>query len=208
MANIKFFFNKSNLLRNFATNFNFSMKHFIFIITLFTLIMKNLQAQNNADNQTIYQFTVEDINGNPFALADLKGKKVMIVNTASKCGLTPQYKELEALYQQYKDKDFIIIGFPANNFLGQEPGSNEQIASFCSINYGVTFPMMSKISVKGKDMHPLYQFLTQKSKNGVEDSKVKWNFQKYLIGRNGKLEKVIDPKTLPSSDEVKQWIEK
>ncbi len=195
-------------MRNFATNFNFSMKYFTFIITLFILTMENLQAQNNADNQTIYQFTVEDINGKPFALADLKGKKVMIVNTASKCGLTPQYKELEALYQQYKDKDFIIIGFPANNFLGQEPGSNEQIASFCSINYGVTFPMMSKISVKGKNMHPLYQFLTQKSKNGVEDSKVKWNFQKYLIGRNGKLEKVIDPKTLPSSDEVKQWIEK
>lgn len=195
-------------MRNFATNFNFSMKYFTFIITLFTLTMENLQAQNNADNQTIYQFTVEDINGKPFALADLKGKKVMIVNTASKCGLTPQYKELEALYQQYKDRDFIIIGFPANNFLGQEPGSNEQIASFCSINYGVTFPMMSKISVKGKNMHPLYQFLTQKSKNGVKDSKVKWNFQKYLIGRDGKLEKVIDPKTLPSSDEVKQWIEK
>ena len=195
-------------MRNFATNFNFSMKYFTFIITLFTLTMENLQAQNNTDNQTIYQFTVEDINGKPFALADLKGKKVMIVNTASKCGLTPQYKELEALYQQYKDKDFIIIGFPANNFLGQEPGSNEQIASFCSINYGVSFPMMSKISVKGKNMHPLYQFLTQKSKNGVEDSKVKWNFQKYLIGRDGKLEKVIDPKTLPSSDEVKQWIEK
>ena len=195
-------------MRNFATNFNFSMKYFTFIITLFILTMENLQAQNNADNQTIYQFTVEDINGTPFALADLKGKKVMIVNTASKCGLTPQYKELEALYQQYKDSDFIIIGFPANNFLGQEPGSNEQIASFCSINYGVTFPMMSKISVKGKNMHPLYQFLTQKSKNGVEDSKVKWNFQKYLIGRDGKLEKVIDPKTLPSSDEVKQWIEK
>ncbi len=195
-------------MRNFATNFNFSMKYFTFIITLFILTMENLQAQNNADNQTIYQFTVEDINGKPFALADLKGKKVMIVNTASKCGLTPQYKELEALYQQYKDSDFIIIGFPANNFLGQEPGSNEQIASFCSINYGVTFPMMSKISVKGKNMHPLYQFLTQKSKNGVEDSKVKWNFQKYLIGRDGKLEKVIDPKTLPSSDEVTQWIEK
>ena len=195
-------------MRNFATNFNFSMKYFTFIITLFTLTMENLQAQNNTDNQTIYQFTVEDINGKPFALADLKGKKVMIVNTASKCGLTPQYKELEALYKQYKDKDFIIIGFPANNFLGQEPGSNEQIASFCSINYGVTFPMMSKISVKGKNMHPLYQFLTQKSKNVVEDSKVQWNFQKYLIGRDGKLEKVIAPKTLPSSDEVTQWIEK
>ena len=194
-------------MRNFATNFNFSMKYFTFIITLFTLTMENLQAQNNTDNQTIYQFTVEDINGKPFALADLKGKKVMIVNTASKCGLTPQYKELEALYQQYKDRDFIIIGFPANNFLGQEPGSNEQIASFCSINYGVSFPMMSKISVKGKEMHPLYQFLTQKEKNGVEDSKVQWNFQKYLIGKDGRLEKVIAPRTLPSSEEVIQWIE-
>ena len=195
-------------MRNFATNFNFSMKYFTFIITLFTLTMENLQAQNNADNQTIYQFTVEDINGNPFALADLKGKKVMIVNTASKCGLTPQYKELEALYERYKDKDFVIIGFPANNFLGQEPGSDEQIASFCSINYGVSFPMMSKISVKGKEMHPLYQFLTQKEKNGVEDSKVQWNFQKYLIGKDGRLEKVIAPRTLPSSEEVIQWIEK
>ena len=168
--------------------------------------MENLQAQNNADNQTIYQFTVEDINGKPFALADLKGKKVMIVNTASKCGLTPQYKELEALYQQYKDKDFVIIGFPANNFLKQEPGTNEEIATFCQVNYGVSFPMMSKISVKGKDMHPLYQFLTQKSKNGVMDSKVSWNFQKYLIGKDGHLEKVIDPKTLPNDPEVIQWI--
>ena len=193
-------------MRNFATNFNFSMKHFIFIITLLTLTMENLQAQNNADNQTIYQFIVEDINGKPFALADLKGKKVMIVNTASKCGLTPQYKELEALYQQYKDKDFVIIGFPANNFLKQEPGTNEEIATFCQVNYGVSFPMMSKISVKGKDMHPLYQFLTQKSKNGVMDSKVSWNFQKYLIGKDGHLEKVIDPKTLPNDPEVIQWI--
>jgi glutathione peroxidase len=130
----------------------------------------------------------------------------MIVNTASKCGLTPQYKELEALYQQYKDKDFVIIGFPANNFLKQEPGTNEEIATFCQVNYGVSFPMMSKISVKGKDMHPLYQFLTQKSKNGVADSKVSWNFQKYLIGKDGHLEKVIDPKTLPNDLEVIQWI--
>ncbi len=171
------------------------------------MAMELSQAQQSADNQTIYQFTVEDISGKPFDLSTLKGKKVMIVNTASKCGLTPQYKELEGLYQQYKDKDFIIIGFPANNFLGQEPGSNEEIASFCSINYGVSFPMMAKISVKGKEMHPLYQFLTQKAKNGVEDSKVQWNFQKYLIGRDGRLEKVIAPRTLPTSDEVTQWIE-
>ena len=180
----------------------------LILFFLIGIMIGKAQTKKQMNDQTIYQFEVEDITGKAFPLSNLQGKKVMIVNTASKCGLTPQYKELEALYQQYKDKDFIIIGFPANNFLGQEPGSNEQIASFCSINYGVTFPMMSKISVKGKNMHPLYQFLTQKSKNGVEDSKVKWNFQKYLIGRDGKLEKVIDPKTLPSSDEVTQWIEK
>jgi len=183
------------------------MKQLFYTLILFLMAMELSQAQQLTDNQTIYQFTVEDISGKPFDLSTLKGKKVMIVNTASKCGLTPQYKELEGLYQQYKDKDFIIIGFPANNFLGQEPGSNEEIASFCSINYGVSFPMMAKISVKGKEMHPLYQFLTQKAKNGVEDSKVQWNFQKYLIGRDGRLEKVIAPRTLPTSDEVTQWIE-
>ena len=131
----------------------------------------------------------------------------MIVNTASKCGLTPQYKDLEALYLKYKDRDFVIVGFPANNFLGQEPGSNEEIATFCSLNYGVSFPMMAKISVKGKNMHVLYQFLTQKAKNGLEDSKVQWNFQKFLIGRDGKLEKVIAPRTLPFAEEIVQWIE-
>jgi glutathione peroxidase len=150
---------------------------------------------------------VEDINGKEFPLSALKGKKVMIVNTASKCGLTPQYKDLEALYLKYKDRDFVIVGFPANNFLGQEPGSNEEIATFCSLNYGVSFPMMAKISVKGKNMHVLYQFLTQKAKNGLEDSKVQWNFQKFLIGRDGKLEKVIAPRTLPFAEEIVQWIE-
>lgn len=165
-------------------------------------------AQQNASDQTIYQFTVQDITGKDFPLANLKGKKVMIVNTASKCGLTPQYEGLEALYKKYKDQNFVIIGFPANDFLSQEPGTNEEIATFCQINYGVTFPMMEKITVKGKKMHPLYQFLTQKSKNGVEDSKVQWNFQKYLIGTNGKLEKVISPRTKPDDKEIIDWIEK
>jgi glutathione peroxidase len=131
--------------------------------------------------QSIHQFKVKDLDGNNFDFASLKGKKVMIVNTASKCGLTPQYEKLEALYEKYKSKNFIIIGFPANNFMGQEPGSNEEIATFCQKNYGVTFPMMSKISVKGKDMHPVYQFLTSKDKNGLEDNEVQWNFQKYLL---------------------------
>ncbi|MDO5607121.1 MAG: glutathione peroxidase [Capnocytophaga sp.] len=157
--------------------------------------------------QTVYSFVVKDITGKDFALADLKGKKIMIVNTASKCGLTPQYEELEALYKKYKDKNFVILGFPANDFMWQEPGSNEEIAQFCKINYGVTFPMMEKITVKGKGMHPLYQFLTEKDKNGVEDSKVSWNFQKYLIGEDGRLQKVISPRTSPSDKEIINWIE-
>ena len=176
---------------------------FLFLIGI---MIGKAQTKKQMNDQTIYQFEVEDITGKAFPLSNLQGKKVMIVNTASKCGLTPQYKELEALYQQYKDKDFVIIGFPANNFLKQEPGTNEEIATFCQVNYGVSFPMMSKISVNGKDMHPLYQFLTQKSKNGVMDSKVSWNFQKYLIGKDGHLEKVIDPKTLPNDPEVIEWI--
>ena len=178
----------------------------LILLFLIGIMIGKAQTKKQMNDQTIYQFEVEDITGKAFPLSNLQGKKVMIVNTASKCGLTPQYKELEALYQQYKDKYFIIIGFPANNFLKQEPGTNEEIASFCQVNYGVSFPMMSKISVKGKDMHPLYQFLTQKAKNGVMDSKVSWNFQKYLIGKDGHLEKVIDPKTLPNDPEVIEWI--
>ena len=178
----------------------------LILLFLIGIMIGKAQTKKQMNDQTIYQFEVEDITGKAFPLSNLQGKKVMIVNTASKCGLTPQYKELEALYQQYKDKDFIIIGFPANDFLKQEPGTNEEIATFCQVNYGVSFPMMSKISVKGKDMHPLYQFLTQKSKNGVADSKVSWNFQKYLIGKDGHLEKVIAPKTQPYDPEVIQWI--
>jgi glutathione peroxidase len=128
------------------------------------------------------------------------------VNTASKCGLTPQYEDLEKLYKEYKDKNFVIIGFPANNFLSQEPGTNEEIATFCQVNYGVTFPMMAKISVKGDDIHPVYSWLTQKDKNGVMDSKVKWNFQKYMINENGELVDVAFPKEEPYSDKIVNWI--
>jgi glutathione peroxidase len=156
--------------------------------------------------ETIYQFKVEDLSGKIFDFASLKGKKVMIVNTASKCGLTPQYKDLEAIYKEYKDKGFVIVGFPANNFASQEPGTNEEIASFCQLNYGVTFPMMDKVSVKGDDMCEIYQFLTQKSKNGLQDSTVEWNFQKYLINEKGELEKVISPRTLVTDPEVLNWI--
>lgn len=156
--------------------------------------------------KSFYDFTVKDIEGNDFELSSLKGKKVMVVNTASKCGLTPQYEKLQWLYEKYGGNDFVIIGFPANNFLNQEPGSDEEIATFCEVNYGVTFPMMSKISVKGDDIHPLYQWLTQKSKNGRMDSKVAWNFQKYLIDEEGNLDDVIEPKVKPDDERIVNWI--
>jgi glutathione peroxidase len=162
----------------------------------------------SSDSTSIYQFKVKDINGKTFDFATLKGKKIMVVNTASKCGLTPQYEQLEALYTKYKAKNFVIVGFPANDFMSQEPGTDQEIQQFCKLNYGVSFPMMSKISVKGKEMAPIYQFLTQKAKNGKEDSKVEWNFQKYLIDENGHLAKVISPRVLPDDPSIIAWIEK
>lgn len=176
------------------------------LICLFFLMATISYAQTTAMGNSIHTFTVEDINGNSFELSSLKGKKVMIVNTASKCGLTPQYEKLEALYQQYKDQNFVIVGFPANNFMWQEPGTNDEIKAFCQKNYGVSFPMMAKISVKGKNQHPLYAFLTQKAKNGVVDSSVKWNFQKYLIDEDGVLVDVIAPRTQPDDIKVLTWI--
>ena len=151
---------------------------------------------------SFYDFTVEDINGEDYPLAQLKGKKVLVVNTASKCGFTPQYEGLQELYEKYGDDDFVIIGFPANNFAEQEPGSNEEIAEFCSINYGVSFPMMSKVSVKGNDQHPLYKWLTSKSDNGLENSKVSWNFQKYMIDEEGQLVGHFSTKTKPSNEKL------
>lgn len=176
-------------------------------LILFSVIVLSLSvsAQNNSD-KNIYQFSVEDINGNNFDFKDLKGKKIMVVNTASKCGYTPQYKDLQALYEEYKNQNFTIVGFPANNFGRQEPGSDAEIAQFCETNYGVSFPMMSKISVKGKDTHPLYDFLTTKDKNGFKDSEVKWNFQKYLIDENGKLVRVVPSATLPTDKSITNWI--
>lgn len=172
------------------------------LVLIFSLLIMNAMTQE----QTVHDFVVNDIKGDTFDLSSLKGKKVMIVNTASKCGLTPQYKDLQALYEKYKDQNFVIIGFPANDFMKQEPGSNDDIAAFCEKNYGVTFPMMEKITVKGKAMHPLYAFLTTESQNGHSDNEVAWNFQKYLINEDGKLEKVIHPKTNPSDEEIVSWI--
>ena len=166
----------------------------------------NVVEHNLMEKETIYQFKVEDLTGNPFDFSTLKGKKIMVVNTASKCGLTPQYEQLQEIYETYKDDNFIIIGFPANNFKAQEPGTNIEIAEFCEANYGVTFPMMSKISVKGSDMNDVYKFLTQKDRNGLEDSEVEWNFQKYLIDENGYVVRVVSPKTLPTDESIISWI--
>ena len=175
------------------------------LITLLSIMTLTLNSQTSVDN-SIHQFKVADIYGNIFDFSQLKGKKVMIVNTASKCGLTYQYEALQKLYSQYKDLNFVIIGFPSNDFLWQEPGSNDEIIEFCEQNYGVTFPMMSKVIVKGTKKHPIYQFLTQKSKNNYKDSRVTWNFQKYLINQDGIIEKIISPRTRPDSEEIVSWI--
>jgi glutathione peroxidase len=177
-----------------------------FLIPVIFLFM--LSSFVSAQPRSIYSYKVKDINGSEFDFSTLKGKKILIVNTASKCGFTPQYADLEKLYNEYKDKNLVIIGFPANNFMKQEPGSDEEIKTFCSVNYGVTFPMMSKISVKGSDIAPVYQWLTQKQLNGVKDSDVSWNFQKYLIDENGKLVEVIPSKEKPYSEKILSWLNK
>lgn len=137
------------------------------------------------DAKPIYQFELQDIEGNAVSLDQYKGKVLLVVNVASKCGYTPQYEDLQAFYEKYKEKGVVILGFPANNFGGQEPGSNAEIQQFCKKNYGVSFPMFAKISVKGDDTHPLYQYLTDKGQNGRIDAKISWNFNKFLIDREG-----------------------
>lgn len=175
-----------------------------FLLVLSLFFMFSLSAQK----KTLHDFTVKTIDGKDFSLSTLKGKKVLVVNVASKCGLTPQYTELEQLYRTYKDRNFVIIGFPANNFMGQEPGSNEEIAAFCSLNYGVTFPMMAKISVKGEEQAPLYRWLTEKTENGKENAPVQWNFQKFMIDADGQWVGFATPKESPLCNKITDWIEK
>ncbi len=160
-----------------------------------------------AQTKTFYDFTVLTIDGEKISLSSFKGKRVLVVNVASKCGFTPQYEGLEALYRKYKAKNFVVIGFPANNILGQEPSTNEEIKQFCTLKYDVTFPMMAKISVKGKDIHPLYKWLTDKSENGVLNAKVKWNFQKFMIDETGKLVGFAGPNEKPNGEKIVKWIE-
>jgi glutathione peroxidase len=169
-------------------------------LALLALLVSSLLTASS-----IYDFKVEGLEGGSIDFSKFKGKKIMIVNTASKCGNTPQYAELEQLYEKYKDK-LVIVGFPANNFGQQEPGSNQDIKEFCTKNYGVTFPMASKISVKGDDIAPIYKYLTDEAKKlGVEDP-VKWNFTKFLLDENGKLIAVIHNKTKPMSEEVLKYL--
>lgn len=176
---------------------------FVFALLATIFLTQALTAQKT---KTLHDFKVKAITGETYDLSQLKGKKVLIVNTASKCGLTPQYAQLQELYEKYGGDKFTIIGFPANNFMNQEPGTNEEIAEFCETNYGVTFPMMEKISVKGKDMHPLYQWLTQKSQNGVLDAEVSWNFQKFMVDENGHVVDYASPREKPLSDKIVNWI--
>ena len=156
---------------------------------------------NTVENKSIYDFKVTALNGNTIDFADFRGKKILIVNTASKCGFTPQYEGLEQLYQKYKDR-FVVIGFPCNIFLSQEPGSNEKIKAFCTKNYGVSFPMAAKISVKGKNIAPVYKWLCNKSENGVMDAKITWNFNKFLLDENGKIIAWFPSKVTPMSAEI------
>ena len=176
------------------------IKWLAFLIFLFlgsAVSCSTVQAQV----KSIYDFKVEALNGDTIDFATFKGKKILIVNTASKCGFTPQYEGLEQLYEKYKDK-LVIIGFPANNFFSQEPGSNETISEFCKKNYGVSFPMAAKISVKGKGIAPIYQWLCNKEENGVMDAKISWNFNKFLLDENGKLIAHFKSKVKPMSEEI------
>ena len=164
-------------------------------------------VKTEAVPKSIYDFKVAGLTGGTIDFAKYKGKKILIVNTASQCGNTPQYSDLEAMSKKYAGK-LVIVGFPANNFGAQEPGSDKEISEFCTKNYSVTFPMASKISVKGDDMAPIYHWLTEKKYNNLKDSEVKWNFQKYLIDEKGNLVAVFDPRTKPMSPEIVAAIEK
>lgn len=173
----------------------------------YLVLLLGIFTTASAQESPFYTFSVQDIQGKSYDLHQLKGKKILIVNVASECGYTGQYKDLEALYKKYKDRNFVILAFPANNFGAQEPGTNAQIADFCKSKFGVTFQMMSKISVKGEDMHPLYRWLTLQSENGKMDAPVKWNFHKFLIDEGGRLVASYPSKENPLSENICLWIE-
>jgi len=180
----------------------------IFLVTVSVNSLHSRDKQKGATMNSIYDFTMKEIDGNDVKLEQFKGKAILIVNVASKCGFTSQYEGLQKIYSQYKDQDFVILGFPANNFMGQEPGTNEEIKQFCTLNYNVTFPMFSKISVKGKDIDPLYKFLIEKETNPEFAGDISWNFNKFLIDRDGKIVSRFGSRVKPESEEMIQAIEK
>jgi len=170
-------------------------------LTLSSLILMNLSSMN----QSIHQFSIKSIDGKEINFADFKGKKILVVNVASACGFTSQYKQLQELHEKMGD-ELVIIGFPCNDFGGQEKGTEEEIKAFCSSKYGVTFIMTEKVKIKGDDAHPIYQFLTNKEKNGVMDAKVKWNFHKFLLDENGKLQRALPSTASPTGKEIMDWM--
>lgn len=191
------------------------MKKILLILALFVLFgCKNSEeniksdgqkeSNTNSPKESIHQFTVKDINGNDFNFASLKGKKIMVVNTASNCKLASQFEQLQVLHEELDN--FVVVGFPANDFENQEPGSNAEIAKICKKNYGITFPMMAKVSVKGDDMSPVYKFLTSRIENGISNSTVEWNFQKYLLDEEGQLVRVLPSQIVPLDQQVVNWI--
>lgn len=162
-------------------------------------------SKNKAQAKSIHSFKVEALDGSTIDFSKFKGKKILVVNTASECGFTPQYADLEKLYEKYKNK-LVVVGFPANNFGGQEPGANHEIATFCQRNYGVQFPMAAKVSVKGDDIAPIYKFLTDKKENGVKNTKILWNFTKILLDENGKVIDSFISSTNPTSDSITKYL--
>lgn len=177
------------------------MKKILLLLTFIIPLVAMSQTKR------FHDFTAVNIDGEKVSLSIYKGKKVLVVNVASKCGLTPQYEDLEELYVKYKDQNFVVVGFPANNFMGQEPGTNEEIKKFCSSKYDVTFPMMAKISVKGDDIAPLYRWLTEKAENGKFDANIQWNFQKFMIDEEGNLVGFVEPREKPNVDKIVKWVE-
>jgi glutathione peroxidase len=176
-------------------------------LLLLSLFLHLGNANLSAQQKTLYDFNANTINGEPFDFSSLKGKKVMIVNTASECAFTPQFRKLQELYEEYGGDDFEIIGFPCNDFGSQDPAENDVIYDFCTKEYGVTFTMMEKISIKGEDEHPLYKWLTNSEENGQLDAKVIWNFQKFLIDGNGKVVDSFAPITSPQNKRIIEWLQ-
>ena len=176
---------------------------FVFLITL---LLSCMNSYNYEDNLSFYDIKVKTIDGEDFDLSTLKGKKLLVVNVASKCGLTPQYKQLEELYKEYKNQNFTVLAFPSSDFANQEYTDSQKISSFCQKNYGVTFPIFEKVSVKGKSKHYIYQWLTEKNKNGKKNVSVLWNFQKFIIDENGQWVDYFLPTTSPKSKKIVKWI--